>query len=123
MFKRIVHTEIVAERFRDKIFDTEIVAAFVRALGDKDPYVRSGAGNFFLAAIAQGVPRYFHGDIHTEIIGERVRNKKFDRDIMAALVRALSDEDSNIRRNMVGIFAAAVPQGVCHCYHGIFILT
>ena len=49
-----MHTEMFADGFRDKTFDTAIVAALVRALGDRDSYVRSSAVNFFTAATAQG---------------------------------------------------------------------
>jgi len=55
-----IHNEIFAERVRDKICDTEIVAALGRALGDTDFNVRSGAVNFFTAATAQGAPHCFH---------------------------------------------------------------
>ena len=46
------------------------------------------------------------------MIVERVRNKTFDKGIVAALVHALNDEDSDIRRNMVEIFIVAIAQGV-----------
>jgi hypothetical protein len=52
------------------------------------------------------------------MIVERVRNKRFDRGIVAALVHALSDEDSDIRRNMVEIFIAAIAQGVLIVFTG-----
>ena len=54
MFSRIIHAEIVADGFRDKIFDTEIVVALVRALGDKDASVRISVAQIFTAALAQG---------------------------------------------------------------------
>ena len=57
-------TEIFPEGFRDKIFDTKIVAALVRALGNSHSDVSvfggpelnpgSGALEFFTAAVAQG---------------------------------------------------------------------
>ena len=50
--------------------------------------------------------------LYTEMIVERVRNKTFDKGIVAALVHALNDEDSDIRRNMVEIFIVAIAQGV-----------
>ena len=46
-----------AERFRDKIFNTQIVAALRRALVDEDSIVQ--AVKFFIAAIAQGVLHCF----------------------------------------------------------------
>ena len=61
MFVRYIHSEIAADGFRDKIFDAEIVAALVHALGDGDSEIRSSAVNFFTAAVAQGMPCYFHG--------------------------------------------------------------
>ena len=51
---RDFHTEIFADGLRDKIFDTEFVAALGRALGDKDSNMRSSAVDIFRAAIAQG---------------------------------------------------------------------
>jgi hypothetical protein len=52
-----MHTEIVADSFRDKIFDTEIIVALVRALGDKDASVRISVAQIFTAALAQGALR------------------------------------------------------------------
>ena len=54
MFSRIIHTEIVTDGFRDKIFDTEIIVALVRGLGDKDAGVRISVAQIFTAALAQG---------------------------------------------------------------------
>ena len=51
---RDFHTEIFADGFRDKKFDTQFVAALGRALGDKDSNMRSSAVDIFRAAIAQG---------------------------------------------------------------------
>ena len=62
-------------------------------------------------------------DIHIDIIAERFRNKMFDSEVMAALMRTLSDEDYDIRRNVVEIFTAAIAQGAPRCPHGIFILN
>ena len=56
-----MHTEIFADGFRDKIFDTDIVAALVHALGDTDSDVSSSVVKFFTAATAQGALRSFHG--------------------------------------------------------------
>ena len=61
MFSRDVHTKTFAEGFRDKIFDTEIVAALGRALGGTDSYLRSRTVDFFTAAMAQGALRCFDG--------------------------------------------------------------
>ena len=61
MFSRNIHTEIVIEGFRDKIFNTEIVTLLVTALGDKDSNVRISMVEIFTAAIAQGSLRCFHG--------------------------------------------------------------
>ena len=60
MFLQDIHTEIVAEGFRDKLFDTETVAAFIRAIRDKDPYVRCSAVKLFTAAMAQGEAHCFY---------------------------------------------------------------
>ena len=56
-----MHTKIFAEGFRDKIFDTGIVAALVRALGDINSSVGPRAVNFFTAVIAQGALCCFDG--------------------------------------------------------------
>ena len=49
-----IYNEIFAEGFRDKIFDTELVAALGSALGDKDSDVRSSAVEILTAVIAEG---------------------------------------------------------------------
>ena len=51
---RGVHTQIFADGFRDKIFDTEIVTALVHTLHDEYLDVRWSAVKLFTAAIAQG---------------------------------------------------------------------
>ena len=56
-----VNTEIFADGFRDKIFDTEIVAALGCTLSDKDHLVRRNTVQIFTAAIAQGRPTSFFG--------------------------------------------------------------
>ena len=53
--------KIFAEGVRDKIFDTETVAALGCALRHKDSNVRSGAVKIFTAAIAQGALHCIHG--------------------------------------------------------------
>ena len=55
-----IPTKTYAEGFRDKIFDTEIVAAVGRALGDRSSGVRSSAVKIFTAAMAQGALRHFY---------------------------------------------------------------
>ena len=54
-----IHTKIFAAGFRDKIFDTEIVAALGCALSDTDTNVRSSMIEFFTAAVVQGAPHCF----------------------------------------------------------------
>jgi len=56
-----VLAEIFADGLRDKIFDTEIVAALRCALSDVDSHVRLCTVKFFIAAIAQGVLSLFCG--------------------------------------------------------------
>lgn len=59
--RNFFRTEIVAEGFRDQIFDTEIVAALRHALlWDKDSIVGISAVEIFTATIAQGAPRCVH---------------------------------------------------------------
>jgi len=53
-----------SEGFRDKIFNTEIIAALGRALSDKTSrydHLRISAVNFFTAAVAQGARHFFDG--------------------------------------------------------------
>ena len=63
-----IHTQIFAEGFRDKIFDTETFAALGRALGDKSFDIRIKVVELFTVAMAQGalhcscrifIPKYF----------------------------------------------------------------
>ena len=56
-----MHTEIFTDGFWDEIFDTDIVAALVRALDDTNDSVRSSAVKFFNAATAQGPLHCVHG--------------------------------------------------------------
>lgn len=112
---------MVIESFRDKIFDTDIFATLGRALSDEDSDVRSSAVNFFTAAIAQGAPSSSQY-IHTEIVADGFRDKIFVTETLAALVHALSEEDSDIRSHTVNFFTAAISQGAHCCFHGIFIL-
>lgn len=48
-------------------------------------------------------------------------DKKFDPQIVAALVRVLGDKDFNVR-SVVNLFTVTIAQGVPCCFHGIFIL-
>jgi len=62
LFSWDIHTETFAEGpFRDKIFDTSIVAALGRALGGTDSYIRSCMVDLFTAAMAQGALHCFYG--------------------------------------------------------------
>ena len=54
-----IDTEIFAEGFGDKKFDTAIVAALGCALSDQNWWLRSNAIKFFTAAIAQGALHCF----------------------------------------------------------------
>jgi len=60
-FLRDMYTELFTEGLRDKIFDTEIIAALGRALSDETSYIRNSAVEIFTAAVAQGALRCFHG--------------------------------------------------------------
>ena len=59
MFSWNIDTEIFAEGFRDKIFDTEIVAALGRTLSNEF-YFGDSAVKFFIAAMAQSALHSFH---------------------------------------------------------------
>ena len=63
VFSQDIYTEIFTEEIRDKIFETEIVAALGRVLGDTDSDIRSSAVNFFSAATAQSALCVFHGQL------------------------------------------------------------
>ena len=59
-----MQTNVFSEGFRDKIFNTEIIAALGNALSDKTSrynHLRISAVNFFTAAVAQGALRFFDG--------------------------------------------------------------
>jgi len=60
-FTRDVHTEIFAEAVRDKIIDTEIIAALGRAISDTTPPISYRSIKFFTAAAAKGVLHSFSG--------------------------------------------------------------
>jgi hypothetical protein len=89
-----IHTEIFAEGIRDKIFDTETIAALGHALvGHEDNDVRSVV-KFFTAAIAQGALHCFHRIFILKYLQRAFRDKIFDTETIATLGRALGDEDS-----------------------------
>jgi hypothetical protein len=59
-----IQTNKISEGFRDKIFNTEIIAALGHALSDKTSrydHLRISAVNFFTAAVAQGALNFFDG--------------------------------------------------------------
>ena len=60
MFVEDILTEIFAEGFWDKMFDTEIIAVLGHALRDPHAGVRMGTVKVFTAAMAQGVLRCFY---------------------------------------------------------------
>lgn len=55
MILQDIHIKTFAEGFRDRIFDTEVVAALGHTLGDKVSEVRYSTIKFFTAAAAQGM--------------------------------------------------------------------
>ena len=59
-FLQDILTEIFAEGFRDKIFDTEMVSALGRALSDESDDLKNSAVEFFTAAVAQGMLCFFY---------------------------------------------------------------
>ena len=61
MFSCDIVTEIFPDGIQDKIFDTKIVAALGRALGDSFHSPRQSAVEFFTAALVQGALLCFHG--------------------------------------------------------------
>ena len=122
MFLRNIHTEIIAEGFRDKIFDIEIVAALVCALSNEDADIRRNVVKIFTSAVAQGAPRHFQQDMHTDIVAEGFRDKTFDAETITALVRALGDEDFHVRGGVVNIFIATIAHGALSCFRGLSIL-
>ena len=116
---------MVADGFRDEIFDNDRLTALVRALSYADAEIAGGrnVAKIFTSAIAQGVPRCFQQDIHAEIVTEGFRDKIFDTKILSVLVQALDDDSDTTRRmNVIKIFTSAIAQGVPDVYNGIFIL-
>jgi len=101
-FTRYLYQNI-AEGFRDKIFDAEIVAA----LSGENLYLRSSAVKVFIAAMAQ-----------TEIFAEGFWDKIFDTKIVAALC----SENYYLRNSTLEILTAAVACGAVHCFYWIFVL-
>ena len=108
---------MLAEGFRDKIFNTEIVRALGHALSDENPSIRCRAVKFFTTAVPQGALHCFH----TEIFVEGFRDKVFDTEIVVALGQALDDTSSIVRSKAVEMFTAAMAQGALRCFCGIFI--
>jgi HEAT repeat protein len=121
LFSRDIRTEIVADDFWDKLFDTEILAALVHALSDEDSDIKRHVVKIFTSAIPRGTPHCFH-NIHTEIVAEGFRDKIFDTEIVAALVHALGDKDSYVKSSAGYFFTAAIAQGVPRCFRRVFIL-
>jgi hypothetical protein len=56
-----------------------------------------------------------------EIFADRLRDKFFDTEIVAALRCALSDVDSRVRQLTVKFFIAAIAQGALSLFCGPFI--
>ena len=57
------------------------------------------------------------------MVAEGFRDKIFDIEIIAALVRPLLDDNySDVGISVVEVFTAAIAQGALSCFHGIFIL-
>ena len=57
------------------------------------------------------------------MVAEGFRDKIFDTEIIAALVRPLLDDNySDVGISVVEVFTAAIAQGALSCFHGIFIL-
>lgn len=55
-----------------------------------------------------------------KIVAEGFRDKIFGTGVVAALVHALSDKDSNVRRSAVDFFTATIAEGTLSCFfHGI----
>ena len=61
-------------------------------------------------------------DVHAEIFVECFRDDIVDPEILIALVRALGDEDSYVRRSVVDFFTTTIAQGTLSCFHGMSIL-
>ena len=121
---RHVPAEILPEGFRNKIFDTEIIAALERALNDEKDDIRSSTVHIFTAAISQGA-LFFSRHIHTEIFAEGGWDKRVQAEIVAALGRALNHEKPYVRSSVVQILTGAVAQGALlfffieYSYHNI----
>jgi hypothetical protein len=55
-----MRTETFAEGLWDKVYDSEIIAALGRVLGDAESDVRRSAVEFFTIATSQGALHSFH---------------------------------------------------------------
>ena len=64
----------------------------------------------------------FSWNIHTVIVTAGFRDKIFNTETVATLVRAISNEESKVRISVVEIFTAAIAQGAPSSFHGIFML-
>jgi hypothetical protein len=65
----------------------------------------------------------FFQDIHIKKFSEGFGDKMFDIGIIAALERALSDENYDLKKSAVEIFTAAMAQSaLCFFFCRIFIL-
>ena len=113
---RSIHTEVFAEGVRDKMFDTETIAALGCALRHKDSKVRSSAVEFFAAALDQGALHCFLRDIHTKIFAGSLWEKIFVIGTVTTLGHALGDKDLNVRTSMVEFFTSAIAQGAFHFF-------
>jgi len=118
-----IHTELFTEGFRDKIFDTEMVATLGHALGHEDVDIRTSGVEILTAALAQGVLHYFYGIfiLKFELFAEGFRDKIFDMEIVVALGHTLCHKDFNIRCSVVRILTDALAQGALCWFYGIFI--
>lgn len=74
---RHVPAEILPEGFRNKIFDTEIIAALERALNDEKDDIRSSTVHIFTAAISQGALCFFHGIFIPKYLQRVVGTREF----------------------------------------------
>ena len=106
---------------RHDVFDTETVRDLGHALRDGNGDVRNNSLNFFITAISHGISFHFHCRMILIFVVD-FRDKIFDREIVAALGRALGDINSGIRKSGVKIITAAIDQGAFDRCQGMFIL-
>jgi hypothetical protein len=116
-----IHTEIIAEGFRSKIFDTEMVATLRRALSDENcPSQIPDDGHCYCCPRSR-CASLFLGDILTKIYAEGFRDRIFDTEIITALGHTLGNKDHFIRSSAVKFFIAATAQGALCSFHEISI--